>query len=137
MVAARSSLLLAASIYTATAGAGQGRQRRQRRQLPERPAQMLPLPPVRSRGALGMGTGTGHSGNAAALGKAHVRDVVAWETSWHWVPGVALPMWVSPAPSQHPLVWGSGCPWAALISCSPFLAGAGFHRVGELSVTAL
>lgn len=59
MVAARSSLPLAASIYTAAAGTGQGRQ------LPARPAQMLPPPLARSWGA----PGTGLDGSAAALGR--------------------------------------------------------------------
>lgn len=59
MVAARSSLPLTASIYTAASerGAGQAGW-----QLPARPAQMLPSSLLfRSQGALGMGTGTGLS----------------------------------------------------------------------------
>lgn len=136
MVAARSSLPLAASIYTGQAGQG--------RQLP---AQMLLLPPLfRSQGPWPWG----HRGDTA-LGMAPVRDARARAP-----PGVGVALLVrghSPVPAREVgvsllylnkflqgssglppsrilLMWGSRVPWAA---SDP----SGVCGQGELSTTTL
>lgn len=81
--------------------------------------------------------GAEHGDSAAAPGKARVRDVMARDTFWRGGPGVTLPTWGHRPHHGILLAWGRGSPWAAPSSCSPFLAGAGFHGGGETSIRAL
>lgn len=62
---------------------------------------------------------------------------MARDTFWRGGPGVTLPTWGHRPHHGILLAWGRGSPWAAPSSCSPFLAGAGFHGGGEMSIRAL